>query len=659
MHVTRAGERSDIHGLRAIAVLGVIAYHAAPKLFSGGFVGVDVFFIISGFLITTIILQQQDAGAFSLVDFYGRRIRRLFPALAVVLSTTLLLGWLYLLPHEFQALGKHALAGVTYASNFVLKGESGYFDAAADTKPLLHLWSLAIEWQFYLVWPLLLIVVRDRRALAIGMAVIVAASFTGSLVALARNPAAAFYLPQHRAWELALGALLALALLYRREAMTRILSGRLADVVSFGGLALVIGAGALLTDKNEYPGYWALLPTLGAVLIIAAGPQSASNRLLLSHPIAVFVGLISYSLYLWHWPLLSFAHILGADQDWRVVALLVAVTCPLAWVTYRTVEQPARKFRYRSLTATWLGGSTLAICVASLATHHDAIAPRLATPDMREISAATADWTFPNGLVRDKSEKALRDYSAGSAGATLLFLGDSHLQQYWPRIERVAQETRHLGRIRFATLGGCSPLLLPNANPNCAAFALRGAEIARSGEVKDVVIGGAWSGYLADTAAADAAASALQTLARELTSQGKRVFLILDTPAFEALSPTRGVHRSLFGSATLEPLLVPRTAFDAVWAYAGERMAAAARISGATIIDPTATLCDQSWCYGRTSTGEPIYMDSNHLRATFVREHATFMDVVLDNHPQAQATPDARALPISDRHSTITGTIRR
>ena len=197
--------RPDIDGMRALAVLAVVGYHAAPGVIKGGYVGVDVFFVISGFLISSIILSEREAGSFSLVGFYGRRIRRLFPALALVLAATWLLGWFYLLPHEFRALGKHMAAGAAYFINFTLKRESGYFDVAADDKPLLHLWSLSVEEQFYIFWPLLLLLIRGRRSLIAVIAALAIASFVGGLHALGKNQASAFYLPHWRVWELAVG----------------------------------------------------------------------------------------------------------------------------------------------------------------------------------------------------------------------------------------------------------------------------------------------------------------------------------------------------------------------------------------------------------------------------------------------------------------------
>lgn len=302
--------RPDIDGLRAFAVLSVIAYHAAPSAFRGGFIGVDVFFVISGFLISGIILRELDEGRFSLAGFYARRIRRLLPALVIVVSGTLALGWYYLLPHEFASLGKHVLAGASYVSNLALKREAGYFDAAAEQKPLLHLWSLGIEEQFYLVWPLLLLMVRNRATLFLVICGLVLTSFSACIIQGTKNQASAFYLPQFRIWELAAGALLATGL-----GRVQMLSPRAALCVSVVGISMLVSAMLMASGRGTYPGPLTLLPVMGTIAVIGAGSSAAPNRLLLSHPVAVGIGLMSYSLYLWHWPLLSFASVLGVADD--------------------------------------------------------------------------------------------------------------------------------------------------------------------------------------------------------------------------------------------------------------------------------------------------------------------------------------------------------
>ncbi len=303
--------RPDIDGLRAVAVLAVVSFHAFPQLTPGGFVGVDVFFVISGFLISTIILKAHAQNTFSYARFYARRIRRIFPALMLMLAASLVFGWFALTPNEFAELGRHAAAGTLFVSNLALWREAGYFDHEAQLKPLLHLWSLGIEEQFYLIWPLFLL--RFRRATAALVAVVVL-SFAANVWLVHSKPDATFYMPFTRFWELASGALLAqLALMapngdalggLRRFAPFLGDSRALRDALSVAGTLLVLAPVLRLSHTASFPGFWAALPVLGTVALIAAGQRAIINRRLLSAPPMVLIGLISYPLYLWHWPLL-------------------------------------------------------------------------------------------------------------------------------------------------------------------------------------------------------------------------------------------------------------------------------------------------------------------------------------------------------------------
>lgn len=347
--------RADIDGLRAIAVLAVVIYHAFPRQLQGGFVGVDIFFVISGYLITRIILKAQAENGFSLLDFYSRRIRRIFPALATVLICCLLFGWIFLLAGEYERLGAHAAAGAAYVSNVILMKEGGYFDVSAQQKPLLHLWSLAIEEQFYMVWPLLLILTHRLGAKAL-ITIVVGAfvSFSLNIYFIGTHPVETFYLPFTRAWELLAGAILAWLSLRGMEPGRWSWSvgnfhkyppgtAKLANTISWIGLLLILVAVVGMKSSASFPGWLALIPVSGASLIILAGNDAWLNRIILSSRPAVFLGLISYPLYLWHWPLLSFGWIAeGREPTFAVRTILVAVAVLLAWATYLFIEKPMR-----------------------------------------------------------------------------------------------------------------------------------------------------------------------------------------------------------------------------------------------------------------------------------------------------------------------------
>lgn len=359
--------RADIDGLRAIAILSVVGYHAFPSWVKGGFVGVDVFFVISGFLISSIIFGSQDNGDFSFKEFYARRIKRIFPALILVMTASYALGWFVLFPNEYKQLSKHIAAGAGFVSNLFFWQEAGYFDSTAETKPMLHLWSLGIEEQFYIVWPLLLYLCWKKRVNLLFLTVaIIAISFTFNVGKVHNDAVQAFYSPISRFWELGLGSLLAYLELHKTSIWGGVKqkfgitsaravssntpaqgSSALRNIQSLFG-ALLIGIAVLVISREKaFPGWWALLPTLGTYLVISAGPQAWLNRMVLSHYAVVWFGLISYPLYLWHWPLLSFAQIVESGtpaQEFRIAAVLIAIA--LAWLTYELIEKPVRFGRH-------------------------------------------------------------------------------------------------------------------------------------------------------------------------------------------------------------------------------------------------------------------------------------------------------------------------
>ncbi|WP_447742143.1 acyltransferase family protein [Pseudomonas laurentiana] len=344
--------RPDIDGVRAIAVLLVVIYHAFPTLVPGGFIGVDVFFVISGYLITSIIIRGLGAGSFSFIDFYKRRINRIFPALLIVLIASLVFGWFALFPDEYMQLAKHVAGGAVFSSNVVLWGESGYFDTTADIKPLIHLWSLGIEEQYYIVFPILAYVCfRLRFNFLLFVLLLASFSFCYNVNMVGRDAAFTFFMPHTRAWELLFGAFLACFVLKTSHPSSgngkgRLKSSAFRSVSSVVGLGLVLVPAFLLNKDYLFPGWWAVLPCAGAMLLIHSGEAAVVNRLVLSSRPFVWIGLISYPLYLWHWPLLSFPRILeGEIPSATYRAVMIATALVLAVVTYLFVEKPLRNVR--------------------------------------------------------------------------------------------------------------------------------------------------------------------------------------------------------------------------------------------------------------------------------------------------------------------------
>jgi peptidoglycan/LPS O-acetylase OafA/YrhL len=328
--------RSDIDGLRAIAILSVLICHAFPNFLPGGFIGVDIFFVISGFLITKNINKEIDQNEFSLIHFYDRRIRRLFPALAFVLISVFTLGYLILLKEELQQLSKYIAAGSGFISNFILWKDAGYFDSSSNYKPLLHLWSLGIEEQFYICWPLVMIFFSKRGILKPIIIFLVLCSLIFCEFTLYEDKISAFYSPISRIWELLLGGAISL------DYNISFLKKRFNNYYSLTGLALIIFSLVLFNSDTPLPGILTIIPTTGTALIILSDKKNIINNIL-SKKNLVWFGIISYPLYLWHWPLLSFARIIyPIEPPWWIMASLSLVSVMLAWMTHIFIEKKIR-----------------------------------------------------------------------------------------------------------------------------------------------------------------------------------------------------------------------------------------------------------------------------------------------------------------------------
>ena len=334
--------RADIDGLRGVAVLAVVLYHLGIGPIGGGFVGVDIFFVISGFLITAIVQKEIETGSFTYARFYERRVRRLFPALFAVLLVTTLAGTWFLLPTDLMLLGKGVISTLVFASNVFFWRESGYFDNDSEINPLLHTWSLAVEEQFYIGLPILLILTHRfwRRHLKLVLLVTACASLLACVVVQPLRASAVFYLSPFRAWELLVGALLAV------DAVPVIRRRGARELLAAVGLVLVVG-GSVYIRPAGFPGWQALIPVLGTAALIHAGSSGGSiaSRALRFRPL-VHVGLISYSLYLWHWPLIAFAKYRNGLEplgEWKWTLLVAALL--IATASYHFIEKPFRRRR--------------------------------------------------------------------------------------------------------------------------------------------------------------------------------------------------------------------------------------------------------------------------------------------------------------------------
>lgn len=474
--------RSDVDGIRAISILSVVIYHAYPGIIPGGFVGVDLFFVISGFLISTILFKNHHKGNFLLIDFYSRRVKRIFPALIFVLIFTILSGWFVLLPTEYKLLGKHIAGGAGFIANLVLWSESGYFDLDSASKPLLHLWSLGIEEQFYIFFPVLLIIaVRKNTQFLKLILILTIISFTINIIFHKSEPIANFYSPLSRFWELMVGSILAYLLLYKKKSIYKqrvIIDGiaknsnltvvkylhciKIHNLASGVGLILIFIA-FFFASSRSYPGTWALLPTFGAFLIILAGERAWLNKKVLSNPILVFIGLISFPLYLWHWVLLSFSHIiLGNASTDSIRLVLVIFSIILAILTYYYIEKPIRYgknsvLKTLGLLLTMCSVLTVGITIYKL----DGLPNRVHNFEHFLKVQNQFIWKKSNNADPDCLKKYGGDQYCKitdiNRTPTIALIGDSHANHFFIGLSnyfrKKGDNLLHLG------VGGCAPFL--------------------------------------------------------------------------------------------------------------------------------------------------------------------------------------------------------
>lgn len=638
--------RADIDGLRAIAVLLVVVFHAFPKAMPGGFVGVDVFFVISGFLITELIARQAITRQFSLLRFYGRRARRIFPALFVMLAACLAAGWVLLLPVDYRELGFDTVWSAAFAANIAFYLQTGYFDAAAELQPLLHLWSLGIEEQFYLLWPLLLIAAARYKAMWQAALIVCATSFVCNIALVSTEPTAAFYLPFARAWELALGAMLALAP-YRQRSLSAgwgdrlhhvyaLYRARVHNAAALLGLVLLLAAAALIDGDRPFPGWWALMPTVATALMIFAGLDAAINRVLLSHRTLVAIGLISYPLYLWHWPLLVFTRIarFGSEPTIIMKLVLIAVSFGLSAATYRWVERPFRfgapsRWKLIGATAGLLASAGLGLLVwinaGAPARYPDSLQALLRDFEAEAMLAYRSGTCFLSDTqdVSSFTEDCVE--TAPAAAPLVLLWGDSHAAHLFPGL---AEQQRRLQNFRLAdyTASGCPPVVRfsNTRRANCTAINDHVLDQIETLKPDTVILAGRWSLYDGSEGwGLIEAAEVGDTLAALKSSGVKRIVVVGQFPIW-TLPPHKILTRDYqLGLLTLSANAASALARDGASHLDRAALATETRAKqlwiepGVTFISPRETLCRNDRCLllAPGHTHEPMAWDHGHLTA--------------------------------------------
>lgn len=641
--------RPDIDGLRAVAVLLVVAFHAFPTRVQGGFMGVDIFFVISGYLICWIILKDLEQESFSFSNFYARRILRIFPALLLVLATALVTGWLTLLPDEYRALGKHIFGGAAFIDNILLWRETGYFDAAAKAKPLLHLWSLGIEEQFYIVFPLLLWLSAKRHFRAAGIILILGLlSFMDNIYLHRIDGTANFYSPLPRIWELLAGAALCAVM---RQASTRkaylkidtlcarLLYQKAPDndgrslSLALATLGVILfGMGLLLSRQDKpWPGWHAVFPVTGTLAFIAAGPLNGISRYLLCNRFAVFVGKISYPFYLWHWPFLSYAFILnaGLDSGTRFLRVgLIGLAFVLAVGTYFFVEKPIR-FGVRART-----GKVYALVAAMLLLAGAGLSVKLldGLPErtrFKEIAAALKQLERPlhtdDAAVRyagiTKDTLTYCRYTDAGADTTVAVVGDSHAQSAYHGIAQLGRKV------------GYNTLLLgwwiPGGevwSPGLARKEMRPLLeiLKKKKDIRKVFICTRGMCYITATHNAgdrdgvfqsppvgeELFRKSLQKFVAMLHASGKEVFIIAENPELPAdIRDYINRNSKVMQGKNSFPDLYKADVIHRQQLY----LAILSGIKDATIVGTIEGFCPTDKCTAFSDDGLPLYYDDDHL----------------------------------------------
>ncbi|MET1756678.1 acyltransferase family protein [Novosphingobium sp. RD2P27] len=660
---TAAAYRADIDGLRALAVIAVVFYHAQPSLAPGGFVGVDVFFVISGYLITRLLDREILEGRFSLVHFYERRVRRILPALFAMLAVTAVVSALLLIPSDFRAFGRNAVGAALFVSNFFLWMQGSYFEGA-EARPLLHTWSLAIEEQFYLFFPLVLAGLRREWPTRVVPVVAGLAAFScvaGALV-LSHSPTAAFYLPQYRIWELLCGSLLALG------AVPAWPNATVRELGAASGICMILAATFGFSEGMPFPGFAALLPCLGAALIIHAGSsgQTRVGRLLAAKPM-VAVGLISYSVYLWHWPLIVFFIYYNIDNPTLLQSLgLIALSFVLGALSWRYVERPFRQSPPRSSRTeirmfTAAVGSIAAVFALGSVIYLARGFPQRFPEKVRVLSAyagsqnALADECSSTGLQLMRSSPCT---IGNPASASVFLWGDSHAGALYGALQEIS---RSGPSTIYGATPRCPPLLGIGTNAECIAGNQQRLDyVLGHPEISTVILAARWSLYSRGRATRYGPAETNADLPVLEDSNGTPY------PQFTAQA-REGLRRGLYdlvhtllaaGKHVVIMYPVPEMGYDIPSTMA--RLAAEGRMPNAFAIPergflhrqrfsiplldglgnhpnlkrvyPDRTLCPSDRCLGFVD-GTPLYFDSHHLSIPGSKRLEPALKSALRDHP--------------------------
>lgn len=636
--------RKDINALRALAVISVVLYHFGVKGFSGGFVGVDVFFVISGYLMTAIILTRAVDGSFSLLDFYLARARRILPALTMTCAVVLVFGWFWLIPTAYKQLGKEVASAMTFLSNFHFKQATDYFSASNDNW-LLHTWSLSVEWQFYLIYPMLLLAgvrwlgASERKLLAmIGLGCM--ASFVYCIILSGQRPSSAFYFLPTRAWEMLAGGLV---LMMSRHYRCGSIASRLLVVA---GLLMIATAVMLFDGTMLWPGYAALLPVAGTCLVILAAWHEAGwadSRILAS------IGTWSYSIYLVHWPIVVGMAYFGVKHEPVWVFLGILSTMVLGAASFRFVELPARRVAGRWSRTTSMSLASLLVLVVVLPSSaiyaYQGISARV--PEAVRIADAEKENTHRLVKCNTKDRINLPECILGASEIRAVVWGDSHVSATGRAIGAAAESTG--GGVKLYYKAGCPVVfgaraINASADPTHACERFNNAVlerlqdkhpsipvivITRASQYMDQVHFEGSDAVTPEQRASMYAARLEESLCR--IASNRPVYVVRPIPEMSVDVPkVMALNLMLHGKA--EDVFVPASEYQARHKIVLETLERTRKRCGVELLDPAPYLCTDGKCWGSVN-GRPLYTDSTHLSEYGNRRLIPMFRKVFENRP--------------------------
>ncbi|GAC12228.1 acyltransferase family protein [Paraglaciecola chathamensis] len=607
--------REDINALRAIAVIAVVIFHFNHSWLPGGFAGVDVFFVISGFLMTMIIIKGLDRETFSIIDFYKARVRRIIPALAFLCFVLMVLGYFLLSPIDYLNMGKHTTASLTFTSNFVYWKESNYFDASSIEKWLLHTWSLSVEWQFYLIYPVVLVVLKKFLNLKQLKLLLVAATILTLLLSIYvtfNTSRAAYFLLPTRAWQMLAGGLVFLYPIALGQ------KGKSFGLMS--GLAMIVFSFFLFSAETPWPGYASLLPILGACLVLIS---NNGESVLVDNKICHLLGKWSYSIYLWHWPIIVAGFYFSLGDNWWVIGLPLSIllgALSFVFIESKTLaDYGLNKGRY--LLKPLPAASIIAV-FGLVVFQTNGLLERLAEPERTLVASAIAakdDWSYPDAN-KFMGPIKIRLIS-GKTDKNILILGASHTEQLYPYVKSLNSDYN----VYFLTNGGC--LATPSMkHPKWNCDNLQNYEFLLDSVKFEKIVTSFFSFdvYLSDIQTERQEQISVRTkeydtfLAR-LKAASDDVYLILGEPKGEEFNPQTVIRNGLNDFITEEQARKNYTIHQKALGLFTE-------LSDIKIIDPIEYLCNEGICRTSNTSQGFFYRDNNHMRPWYAVESLTYLE---------------------------------